>query len=278
MAVIEFNWKSIMGLLLIAGVFVAFMAMILSSGCITFAKSTATELLATPTPTPTPIPTPTPTPTPTPKQTPASIPTIKQIPVDPYIHGERYEGQWFKWYRPDILGLKDLDAGVIAYRHAWLDNYTWYNPSLGQYFKQEPTKGNRYFVVWVHEELFGINSTNDPGMYPFYNDSFRLQVKGNLIEADTVHNPVCRILELDHKYDYYNTITAPPFGWYIKQIGYNPETGGYAAIPIGEIRMGQGNAADGYILFEVPKGTMTEDVILLGNFGRFGTAYWRFDD
>jgi hypothetical protein len=275
----EINYRGIAYALVVAALLFAFLVCFMATaGCITAAKDTVTVILATPTPTPTPIPTPTATPTPTPKQPPVSLPTIKQQPVDPLIHGERSEGQWFKWYRPDVSGTKDLDAGVIAYQHAWLDNYTWYNPSLGQYFKQEPTKGNRYFVVWVHEELFGTNSTNDPGMYPFYDDAFRLQVKGNLIEADTVHNPVCRILELDHKYDYYNTITAPPFGWYIKQIGYSPETGGYAAIPIGEIRMGQGNAADGYILFEVPKNTMTEDVILLGNFARFGSAYWRFDD
>ena len=273
----EINWDGIIGWLIIAFVLVAFVAMILSAGCITLAKSAYTDLTATPEPTPTPIPI-IPAPTPTPRQTPTALESILQKPVDPFIHGERSEGQWFKWYRPDILGLKDLDAGVIAYRHAWLDNYSWYDNAMGQYYKQEPTKGNRYFVVWVHEEIFGTNSTNDPGMYPFYDDAFRIQVKDKLIEADTVHNPVCRILELDHKYDYYNTITAPPFGWYIKQIGYSPETGGYAALRIGEIRMGQGNAADGYILFEVPKGTMTEDVILLGNFARFGSAYWRFDD
>lgn len=274
---IKTNWDTIFGLLIITGVLTAFMAMILSAGCITLAKAAYTDLTATPVPTSTPLPTPTPSPTPTPRQTPLSIPTIKQVPVDPYIHGERYEGQWFKWYRSNISGLKDLDAGVIAYQHAWLENYTWYNPSMGNYQKQEPSKGMRYFAAWVHEEVFGTNSTNDPGMFPFYEDSFRLQVKGKLIEVDTVHNPVCRILEFDHKWDLYNTITAPPFGYFIKTIGWNPETGGYAALRVGEIRMGKGNSVDGYILFEVPKETMPEDVMLLGNFARFGSAYWRFE-
>jgi hypothetical protein len=219
--------------------------------------------------------TPTPTPTPTPRQTPVALPTIKQQPVDPFIHGERWEGQWFKWSRPNVSGYKDMNAGIIVYQHAWLDNYTWFNNAMGQYYKQEPVKGNRYFVVWVHEESFG---PDDPGFWPFFEDSFRLQIKDILIEHDTTHNPTCRILELDRKYDYYNTITAPPFGYYIKKTGFNQSTGGYAAQQIGEIRVGQGNSADGYILFEVPKGTMTEDVILLGNFARFGSAYWRFDD
>lgn len=275
----EINYKGIIAACGIGLLFtIMIIMMVATTGCVTYAKNTGAAILATPTPTPSLPPTPTPTPTPTPKQTPVSLPTIVQKPVDPYLHGERYEGQWFKWFRPDVSGLKDLDAGVIAYHHAWLDNYTWYNPSLGNYQKQEPTKGNRYFVVWVHEELFGTNSTNDPGMFPFYEDAFRLQVKGQLIEADTVHNPVCRILELDHKYDLYNTITAPPFGYFIKKIGWNPETGGYAALRVGEIRMGKGNSVDGYILFEVPKNTMPEDVMLLGNFARFGSAHWRFED
>ena len=217
---------------------------------------------------------PIPPPTPTPRQTPAALPTIQQKFVDPLIHGERYEGQWFRWFRPDILGLKDLNAGIIVYRHAFMDSYTWYNPILGQYFKQKPTEGTRYFAVWIHEEIF---PPDDPGMYPFYGDSFRIQVGDLIIENDTVHNPVCRIREFDNKPDYYNIVTAPPLGWYIKKMGWNPETGGYAALRVGEIRVGEGNSVDGYLLFEVPKSTMIEDVMLLGNFGRFGTAYWRFE-
>ena len=223
------------------------------------------------------IPKPTPIPTPTPRQLPIALPTIPQITVDPYIHGERWEGQWFKWYRPDVVGLMDLHAGIIVYDHAWLDSYTWYNTPMGQYYKQEPTKGNRYFAVWINQEAFGTDAHNNTGFYPFYENAFRLQVKDRLIEVDTVHNPTCRILEFDNKDDYYNAITAPPLGYYIKRVGYTPETGGYVALRIGEIHIGKSNSESGYLLFEVPKDTQPEDVMLLGNFQRFGTAYWRFE-
>jgi len=276
---IDINYK---GILTACGIALLFMIMLVlmvsTSGCITATKNTVTVILATPTPTPTPIPTPTPTPTPTPKQTPVSLPTIKQQPVDPFIHGERWEGQWFKWHRPDVLGTSDLDGGIIVYRHAWLDNYTWYNIPMGQYYKQEPIKGNRYFAVWITQEAFGTDGHNSTGFFPFYEDAFRLQVKDQLIEFDRIHNPTCRILEFDNKGDYYNVITAPPLGYYIKKVGYTPETGGYVALRIGEIHIGKSNSESGYLLFEVPKGTMTEDVILLGNFARFGSAYWRFND
>ena len=235
---------------------------------------------AAPAPPPVILPPPPVITTPTPRQTPEAIPTIKQVPVLPYLPGERWEGQWFKWFRPDISGLQDLDAGIIVYRHAWLDQYSWYNNAMGQYYVQKPNKTMRYFIVWVHQEVFESNESRMSGFYPFYEDAFVLQVKGvdNLTTADTIHNPTCRILEFDNKYDLYNVITAPPFGYYIKKTGWNMETGGYVAQRVGLVQPGPGNAVDGYILYEVPEDTFTEDVILLGNFQRFGNAYWRFDD
>lgn len=270
---IEVNYRGMTACFVVVMVLAVLIGFTINAGCVTAAKNTYTELKKTPTPTPTPIPTPTPTPTPTPKQTPVSLPTIKQQPVNLFYPGERWEGQWYQWKRDNVSGLKDLHGGIIVYRHAWLDSYHWYNTALGNYMVQKPSKGNRYFAVWVHQESLG---KEDPGFFPFYEDSFQLQVKDRLIKPDTVHNPVCRIREFDTKYDYYNMITAPPFGYFIRQIGKNPETGGYVAERVGEVRYGQGNSVDGYILYEVPEKTMEEDILLLGTFESFGSAYWRF--
>jgi hypothetical protein len=274
---IEFNWDTssklaIVGLLLIALV----LAMTTTAGCVTAGKKLASDALATPTPTPTPSPTPSPSPRPTPIPTPSSIPTLAAHYVDPFLHGERWEGQWFKWLRADVQGFKDLEVGVIAYRHAFLDYYTWYNAASGNYQVQKPGVGNRYFVVWLHEEMFGTNQTSDPSMWIFDESAFRLQYKGALIAADTMHNPVNSIREFDRMYDYYDAVIAGPFGYQIRYAGSSPETAGYVADRIGWLRMGKGNAADGYILFELPKDAMEEDLLLTGSFSRFGTAYWKF--
>ena len=273
----DFNWKDF---LLFAGIglglILGSVILVSTSGCITAAKSITEQALATPTPTPTPLPTPTPTPTPTPKQTPVSLPTIEQRYVDPFIHGERSENQWFKWYRQDVSGLKDMTVGIIAYRHTFLDSYTWYNAATGNYQEQYPESGKRYFAVWIHQEMFGTNATNDPRMWGFDKTAFRLQYKNQLIPSDTVHLPVNRILEFDELMDYYHVVTAPPFGYRVFYSGFNPETAGMVAEPIGYLRMGKGNSIDGYLLFEIPKEAFSEDVMLLGSFSTFGTAYWRF--
>jgi hypothetical protein len=270
-------WNTISWLLLALLVLVMLLAVILSTGCISMAKNAGAEILKTPTPTPSPTPTPTPSPIPTPKPTPAGLPTIAPHPVDPFVPGERWEGQWYKWRRLDVEGLKDLEAGIIIYRHGFLDYYTWYNNAMGNYQVQEPSKGNRYFVVWVHEEILNVNKSAVTSMWIFDENSFRVQIGDQLYEADTVHNPVCRIREFDTKWDYYNTVRADPFGWQLIRSLTHPEAGGYYASRIGWIRAGPGNAADGYILFEVPEKTFEKDILLIGSFADMGSAYWRFD-
>lgn len=250
------------------------MLFMLNSGCVTAAKQIAADALATPVPTTTP-PTPTPTPIPTTPPTPKAIETLAAHYVDPFVQGERWEDQWFKWKREDVQGNKDLQVGVVEYRHAFLDYYTWWNAAMGNYQVQKPAAGNRYFVVWVHEEMIGENSTYDPSMWIFDETSFRVQVKGQIYSPDTVHNPVNRIRELDRQYDFYDTVITGPFGWQVRYSGFNPETAGYVAERKGWLRLGQGNAVDGYILFEIPKDTMESDILVLGSFSRFGNAYWR---
>jgi len=275
---IEANYKTIIYETMIALALLMLVAfMVANSGCITLAKDVGKEIMATPTPTPSPLPTPTPTPTPTPKQTPKAIETLAAHYVDPYMTGERWEGQWFKWKRLDVEGLKDLDAGILVYRHGFLDYYTWYNNAMGNYQIQEPKEGYRYFVVWVHEELFNVNNSSVTSMWIFEENSFRIQIGDQLYEPDTVHNPVCRIREFDTKYDHYNIVTAGPFAWQLIRSRTNPESGGYYAQRYGWMRAGPGNSIDGYILFEVPERTMEKDILLIGSFADMGSSYWRFE-
>jgi hypothetical protein len=209
-------------------------------------------------------------PTPTPEPTEAY--------VDPFTPGPRLINQWYKWYRPDVQGLKDMQIGIVAYRYKILDRYVWWNPSMGNYFTQRASPGYKYFAVWVHEEMIGTNQTHDPSFWAFDDNAFALQVKDKLYysQANLSYNPVVRIKEFDELTDYYNVITAPPFGYYVRYTGYNPEAGGYRAQKLDVLRMGKGNAHDGFILFEIPKDSELTDIQFLGNFGSFGDAGWKF--
>jgi len=278
---IEFNYEGFFKYLLIAFMLIGLLAIfLLSTGCVTAAKNMGKEIMKTPTPTPTASPTPTPSPIPTPIPTPSSIPTLAPHYVDPLMHGERWEGQWFKWNRYDVQGGKDLNAGIIVYRHAFADTLTYYNLLWGQYYPIKPSEGNRYLIVWVHEEVFGTNGTSDPSMWAFDGDDFRLQLGGALQVNVVPVLPQYTILELDNYYTYSKNgdgpIIAPPFGYVRRYSGHDPDTGGWVAEMPGILRMGEGNSLDGYLIYEVPKETMESDFLLAGNFATFGSAYWRF--
>lgn len=273
----EFNYKGISILIGLLLILICVLAFVLSAGCITAGKEFYASATATPVPTPTPEPTPAPIVTiTTPEPTPEALPTLEVAPVDPYEQGLRSENQWYKWWRIDVQGLKDLQVGIIPYRHAWLDRYTWYDPAQGNYFQQNPDSGMRYYVVWVHEEMFGENKTFDSRMWGFDENAFRLQVNGVLYSPDETHNPVNRIKEFDYLYDYKNKVTAGPFSYLIRYTGTDPKTGGFAAERLGWIRLGEDNGFDGYIIFQVPKETKNRDILLLGNFASFGDAAWSF--
>jgi hypothetical protein len=276
----DVNYRGIAYWLMVTVMLTLIMLLVLNTGCVTAAKNVGREIMKTPVPTPTPTPIPTTLP-PTPRPTPEAVKTIAPYPVDLFAPGQRWEGQWFQWWRKDVQGIngegkKDLNVGVIVYRHAFLDYYTWYNNAMGNYYVQKPTPGHRYFAVWVHEEMIGNTTEFDPSMWIFDQDSFYLQVKDKIIPPDKIYYPENRILEFDRMYDYYDTVRAPPFGYQILYTGNHPETGGYVAYRLGWLRMGEGNAADGYILYEIPEKTMEEDISLIGSFASFGTAWWRF--
>ncbi len=82
---------------------------------------------------------------------------------------------------------------------------------------------------------------------------------------------------INNYYDYYNTMTAGPFGYLIRYARDSPDTGGYVAEEVGWLRWGKGNAVDGYIIYEIPEDTREEDILLHGAFSTFGSAYWRFN-
>lgn len=212
----------------------------------------------------------------TPTQAPTPEPT--EAYVDPFAPGPRLINQWYKWYRADVQGLKDMQIGIVAYRYKIMDRYTWWNPSMGNYFTQRPSSGNKYFAVWVHEEMIGTNQSHDPSFWAFDEKAFALQVQDKIYssEVNVSHNPVVRIKEFDEYTEYYGSVTAPPFGYYVRYTGTNPESGGFKAEKLGVLRMGKGNAHDGYIIYEIPKTAKLEEIQLLGNFGTFGDASWHF--
>jgi hypothetical protein len=234
---------------------------------------------------PTPLPTtivPTLIPT---HATPLPTPTIAARTVNPSAQGERWEKQWYRTVvqkQPNPLfnatATKPLDFGIVVYDHKFVDSYTWWSDTEGQYYKEMPSPGYKFLFVWVHEEIFGDPQTHINAMEGFNIESFRAQVKSGLYSNDTVYNPINSILEFDTKPDYYRISRTSAFGYTRIYLGYRKDgRSGWIAEQNVDLYTGQGNSWDGYIIYQVPVSATDHDTLLVGNFGGYGNAYWRFD-
>jgi len=225
----------------------------------------------------------TPTPIPT-KATPVPTPSIAARQIDPYAQGERWEKQWYKHTAMTVVNpfaetilKKPLEFGVVTYDHKFLNSYTWWSDQDGQYYREIPHPGYKFLFVWVHEEVFGDPKTHIPNIPGFNMDAFSAQVGKTLYHNDTTYNPVNRILDFDTKADYYKFSRTSTFGYTRIFLGYMTGYGGWIAQENYDIYTGQGNAWDGYIVYQVPAYATDNDTLLVGNFGAYGNAFWRFN-
>ena len=224
------------------------------------------------TPTITAVPT---TTRPTPKPTAIVEPTSKYFYVDPYAGGERFEGQWFLWTQLNISGYKDANRGIVIYGHSYHDRFTQWNDAIGNFQILQPKPGYRFLAVYVHEEDFGPDDSAHWGYDETY---FFVQYGGTLHGNFTDYSQNMSITELEYeKWDYYRISTIKPFGIYRVYRGFAAaSTGGYVVKYNYELRTGQGNSWDGYILYEVPLSITDDDIRIVGNFAGKGVN-WRFD-
>lgn len=249
------------------------------NGSTQYAKMIAEKNSPAPLPTtivPTFIPTP---------ATPLPTPTIAARTVNPSAQGERWEKQWYRTIiqkQPNPLfnstATKPLDFGIVVYDHKFMNSYTWWSDSDGQYYKEVPMPGYKFLFVWVHEEVFGDSKMNIASMEGFNTDSFIVQYQQTLFRNDTTYNPVNRVLEFDTKPDYYRISRTSAFGYTRIYLGYKGNGyGGWIAEQNVDLYTGQGNSWDGYMIYQVPASATDHDTLVVGNFGGYGNAYWRFD-
>lgn len=261
-----FAWKEIGKLAGIVIVLMLLMMAIISAGCITAAKNVYRDAQSTPEPTPIPTPEPVPTlPTPTP------IPTLSESYEDWKYRMNGHElGEEYSWRRDDVSGKKDMLVHASAYGYRIEPNYQWWSVDWGRYFWQVPAEGMKYVFVYVNVWMDGNTTNWDPRMYGLDWNAWRLQVGDTLYAPDTSYVPPNRVKELEETWTRWNTTRIGPFGCLrINDRGYE-----YC---LGEqwVRMGKENGLDGFVLFEVPESAKPEDMLMIGQFHGFGSAWWQ---
>ena len=196
--------------------------MMLTSGCVTFAKKQVTNALETPTPVPTE-----PTPEPTPTLEPTPLPTITENPISYMVRTSGYYlREWHHWFRSDVQGIngegkKDLSTWVTIYDYKFLDQYRWYSVSWARNFVVKPDdKENRFLFVFInmYSDDRGNGLGDDVRQYGMGCDHFFVQISDNtLVPATWEEFPERRIINFDNMYTYDHTVTPGPYGYDIVQ-------------------------------------------------------------
>ena len=238
-------------LVLLAGVAYIFVLPKLSGGSIP-------PVLPGTTGTPTPLATPVVT-----ESTPAMVATIEVPPTlipDPF---------------PDAYKVKELfnfNEGKYAsratlYRYWMNATYQWHNDMDNRYYTEKPKQGFKYLFVFVNIENIGKDG------YPYPKSSMiRVHNDGDVYYVDSTHYlpdkatdrkaiPV-EIKEVETQSDYFNLER-------VEDYGYSHATTQDFVYP------GQGNAIDGYLIYQVPTSLKPEDTYVEIQFDSNDRAAWK---
>lgn len=232
--------------------------------------------------------------TPAPVAVPAEIPTVQATPTPeptPDINQTLYAAQeyqdwkyrnkffnmteWLTWRRDDVAGLKDMKVNTTIYGYRFESNFQEHSVSwgTGSWFTHVPRDGMKYLFVYACQYMEGSDPTWDPRMWGMGPDHFTVQV-GDQLYSPLLNevNPSEPIKELENTWDIGHRQTIAPYGY--DDVSHTFR-GTSKRNDASYLRMGRSNKWDGWILYEVPKDTRPEDVIILGRFDHLGgNAFW----
>lgn len=228
----------------------------LTAGCMSAAKAAVF-----PTPEPTPVPTPTPTPTPTPEPTPEPTPDYSWCPMCYNLRDFHF------WFRDNVTGYQDMRTHVTVYGYQFLPMYHYWGVSWARYFQVEPKDGYKFLFIYVNM----YSDADDVRQYLFPKEKFRVQVKDKFYFPYEENNPTWRIRETEEIFNYNCVEGLKPYGYKIVQdIG----TGVIHADQQFTLYSGRNNAADGYIIFQVPDYADENNTKIAGDFANLGGVAW----
>lgn len=235
---------------------------LLSSGCISTTKEIVIDAISTPTPAPTPIPTTEP-PTPEPTPTPEPIP-------DWSCHGGQCYNlrEWLWWFRADANNFgEDLRVWTTVYDYKFLPIFRYYSVSWARNLKENPEPGKKFLFIFVN--MYSDADDARPYLYP--KEHWIAQVEDRLYYPEDVIDPTLRITDLDNSWDYAHVQSPKPYGYKIIQ---EAGTGIIRAEKQEILYSGRSNAADGYIIYQVPEYADETNTKILARFGNQGEGIW----
>lgn len=242
---------------------------IVGSGCVTSAKNTYRNLVATEEPSVQPGPV---------EEIEIPEPVLTTVPLyqEPeelrmYRTNGKWLGEYFSWLRYNVSMQKDLRVRTRVYDFQILYALTEWSYKWGRYFTVYPEAGKKYLIIMPSMEMVGDSPEWDPRMWGMGQDHWYIQDKGALISPDPAYVPCTRIRELEETWDATNSTR-------IQSYGYDWQGGNETCNDLSWLRMGYSNQWSGFIVYQVPMDAWPKDLIVIGQFDGFGQAWWKLQE
>jgi hypothetical protein len=194
-----------------------------------------------------------------------------------YDNGTRKMLRPFTFYRENVSGYQSMKITSEVYDYKIFPSFHWFNDADYTYYETIPPNPNDEFLFVFFNMYADDISGNYAGLYLPLDSMFSLRAGNNMYQADTSFPQHLRIEELENSYTLDDATRIKPFGYtvqYSKDIQY-AQTAGMMAYQNNYLQSGKSNAFDGYVLFEIPKGTNPQDIYFAMRFGNIGNANWK---
>jgi len=190
--------------------------------------------------------------------------------------GERNAGQWYDFSILNVSGYRDVVYHFTVYDAELEDSYEYRSDAWGQWWTENPAPGNEFLFVWIcgwsegtswigwgPDRFFAWINTRTFYPEPVILSDIGLVYKGGKATSDVPPRTI-RWLE-ENKTSYLD------FTW--SDDAYSFEDG----VELTRQEPGKSNAMQGYLIYQVPKGTKFKDIRVAGWFGYYGTAWWNLE-
>lgn len=177
--------------------------------------------------------------------------------------------------RNSVGGKTNVKVTFNVYNYLIFNSLHWFSPSDNKYYIELPQLMNSKFL-FIMVNIYIDNIIGDSvELELFDRNKFIVEVNNNFYYSKDYPEQM-QFKELEYTYNLNDDSIIEAYGQkriYSKSKEYTSSGGEYSRKQY-ELISGISNAADGYLIFEIPLNSKPEDIIIHGQFGYFGSSSW----
>lgn len=197
-------------------------------------------------------------------------PDSKTYFVNEYQSGIRKLNRPFSWIQGNNTKIT-----VNVYNYLIFNSLHWFNPTDYKYYISYPELSNSKFL-FVMVNIYIDNIIGDDETIPLFNKNNLVTIINNKIYTPKDYPEQIRFKEFEYTYTLNDDSIIQAFGQkrlYSKSSDYRSTAGEYSLKDY-YLKGGISNAIDGYLIFEIPKDTKSENIMISGKFSDINYSSW----